>query len=273
MPLLDVAVPPGSGPGETVSFEDSYGNTLEVVVPDGVIEGESFQVEIDEGGNVNPLKALNDYVNARAESGDVMDKFVAWFERESVGEKIDRFVEVNAATIGSADASSEQSLDWWPLYQAYQGQFDVLLQEFLDEAGCSAEEFLSAADGAEGMNDMYLKVQAPAFKKRLCPARLVLAACSPGTSSAESLCGSCSLRIASTSSSSNRWAKSSESRKHSAELELHVNAFWGEFCARLTLSQRGRYRICAPWPSGPSSRPQELPLGSPRSWPGSPGPP
>ena len=156
--IVDVAVPAGVGPGDIVSFQDASGCTLEVTVPEGLAEGDVFQVAVNEAGAVHPLAALNAYVQARAASGDVMDKFVAWFEREEVGAKIDRFVELNAATIGSAAADQEQSLDWWPLYQAYQTQFDELLQEFLDEAQCTAEEFLAAADGAEGMNNMYLKL-------------------------------------------------------------------------------------------------------------------
>lgn len=156
--IVDVAVPAGVGPGDIVSFQDASGSTLEVTVPEGLAEGDVFQVAVNEAGAVHPLAALNAYVQARAASGDVMDKFVAWFEREEVGAKIDRFVELNAATIGSAAADQEQSLDWWPLYQAYQTQFDELLQEFLDEAQCTAEEFLAAADGAEGMNNMYLKL-------------------------------------------------------------------------------------------------------------------
>jgi hypothetical protein len=156
--IVDVAVPAGVGPGDIVSFQDASGSTLEVTVPEGLAEGDVFQVEVNEAGAVHPLAALNAYVQARAASGDVMDKFVAWFEREEVGAKIDRFVELNAATIGSAAADQEQSLDWWPLYQAYQNQFDELLQEFLDEAQCTAEEFLAAAHGAEGMNNMYLKL-------------------------------------------------------------------------------------------------------------------
>ena len=78
--------------------------------------------------------------------------FVAWFERESVSAKIDRFIEINAGSIANTTgAAGEQSHEWWQLYQAYQQQFDILLQEFLDEASCTADEFLSAAEAAEGM--------------------------------------------------------------------------------------------------------------------------
>ena len=158
--LMDVAVPPGTLAGEALAFQDATGRTLEAIVPEGLAEGDTFQVEVDDDGSVHPLAALNAYVQERASSGDVMDLFVAWFERESVGEKIDTFVQANAVTIraGVGAGDGEQSHEWWPLFQDYQAQFDVLLQEFLDESGCAAEDFLAAADKAEGMNDMYLKL-------------------------------------------------------------------------------------------------------------------
>jgi hypothetical protein len=52
----------------------------------------------------------------------------------------------------------EQSHEWWPIYQEYQAKFDTLLQQFLEENGCTADDFLSCAAGAEGMNEMYLKL-------------------------------------------------------------------------------------------------------------------
>lgn len=37
-------------------------------------------------------------------------------------------------------------------------QFEGLLQNFLNEAGCSAEEFVGAAKQADGMNEIYLRI-------------------------------------------------------------------------------------------------------------------
>ena len=161
MPYLNVTVPPGVGAGGTVAFEDvATGRMLEAVVPDGVAEGETFQVEVDEDGSVHPIEALNSYVANRAAGGDVMDVFVAWFEREAVGEQIDAFISENASRIGSIPeaAEGEQSHEWWPIYQEYSKQFDKLLEQFLEEAACTVDQFMEAAKEAEGMNEMYLQL-------------------------------------------------------------------------------------------------------------------
>ena len=87
--------------------------------------------------------------------------FLAWFEREGVSERIDRFVVENAhrmASTGSIEVSAEQSHEWWPLYLEYQQQFEVLLDEFVAEAGCTTDEFLAAAQEAEGINEFYVKI-------------------------------------------------------------------------------------------------------------------
>ena len=163
--LLDVVVPPGVGPGETVEFTDAERVALQAVEPAGVGEGESFQVEVLRGDDgtveVNAVQMLRDFLDERAaESGGLMDQFVAWFEAESVGDQVDDFVKTNARSMRGADAGidSEQSHECWPFYTAYQEQFDGLLQSFLEKAGCTAEEFLAAAATADGMNDVYMRI-------------------------------------------------------------------------------------------------------------------
>ena len=42
--------------------------------------------------------------------------------------------------------------------QMYQAHFEGFLEKFLDEAGCTAEEFVTAAQGASGMNEIYLQI-------------------------------------------------------------------------------------------------------------------
>ena len=158
--LLDVVVPDGVGAGGVVSFEDESGRVLEAVVPEGLASGETFKVEVGDDGGVHPLEQLSNYMEERAAGGDLTDKFVAWFERESVGDQIDAFIERNAHLIGAIPSvvDGEQSHEWWALYQEYQAQFDALLQQFLDDAGCTAHDFLSAAEKAEGMNEMYFQL-------------------------------------------------------------------------------------------------------------------
>ena len=105
--VLEVVVPPGVGVGEAVSFAGPNGEPLEAIVPDGCCEGDVFQVTIDDDGN--PVPMYNSFVELRAASGDIMDQFVAWFERESVGDQVDAFVKQNAHLLGGGDTSGEQS--------------------------------------------------------------------------------------------------------------------------------------------------------------------
>ena len=174
--VLDVTVPPGVGAGEPVAFQDESGVTLEAIVPAGLSEGDTFQVEISDSGEATPLQHLTNYMERRAESGDVMDLFVAWFERESIGDAIDKFIEGNAHRIGTASAEEEQSHEWWPIYQEYQAQFEALLEGFLQEHGVDAAAFAAAAEGAEGMNEMCARrppAQAYTFTTPPSPPRFV----------------------------------------------------------------------------------------------------
>ena len=182
--LVDVTVPPGVEPGGSLEFEFN-GTILFATVPEGLSEGMIFQVEVadtagapevvseyepevSDGVTGEELAAaaaleqrLKDYVEERAGTGDIMDMFVAWFERENIEEIFEAFIEANASQMyGSASRGleGEQDHNWWPLYQAYQTQFEALLENFLEEAQCTPEEFVSAAQGASGMNDIYLQI-------------------------------------------------------------------------------------------------------------------
>jgi hypothetical protein len=146
---MDVTVPPGLGAGDTVEFSDAEGNIMTAVVPPGYAEGEIFRV--DELGL--PVEA--------PQRGGIMDRFVEWFEREEIGDKVDRFIREHATVLGNArrhDVNDEHSHELWPLFQEYSSQFEALLQTFLDEAGCSGEEFLEAAKSAAGMEEVYVQL-------------------------------------------------------------------------------------------------------------------
>ena len=146
--LMDVTVPAGSGAGDTVEFADAEGNTLTAVVPDGLSEGEVFRVE--ELGM--PVES----------TGSIMERFASWFEREEIGDQIDKFIRDNAGVLGThrprIDMNAEHSHDLWPLFQEYSARFDALLQTFLVEASCTAEEFLEAAKEAQGMQEIYVQL-------------------------------------------------------------------------------------------------------------------
>ena len=146
--LMDVTVPAGSGAGDTVEFADAEGNTLTAVVPDGLSEGDVFRV--DELGM--PVES----------TGSIMERFASWFEREEIGDQIDKFIRDNAGVLGThrprIDMNAEHSHDLWPLFQEYSARFDALLQTFLVEASCTAEEFLEAAKEAQGMQEIYVQL-------------------------------------------------------------------------------------------------------------------
>ena len=202
--IMDVVVPEGIGVGGVVQFEDEHGNMLEAVVPEGVGEGDCFQVEVDDQGKVHPhVRLVLSMEERAAERGGIMDLFVAWFERESVGDQVDSFMVTNAPQMRSAgkiDANEEQNLEWYQLYQDYQAQvwaivsvaatqchsdthgcshpptgrrvllhafrfaqFEQLLNNFVAEAGCTVDDFHDAARDAEGMNEIYLQCARPAL--------------------------------------------------------------------------------------------------------------
>lgn len=145
--LLDVVLPAGVSEGDSLEVSDPGGVVRHVIVPAGVAAGETFQVSCAE---------------ELADSA-IMETFEAWFERESVDDQIEAFVIRNAQRLQFFDSelveegsSGEQSHDWWPVYTEYQTEFEALLQRFLDEAGCSADVFLKAAESASGMAETYV---------------------------------------------------------------------------------------------------------------------
>ncbi|KAL1511653.1 hypothetical protein AB1Y20_005038 [Prymnesium parvum] len=168
MVLVDVAVPAGVRPGELLEFEFN-GALLSATVPEGLSEGASFVVEVATAAGGPEVvrepapgeveQQLQHYVDERAASGGLMDKFVAWVERENIEAAYEAFIAAHAAEMrGNGGVAGEQSHEWWPLYQAYQEEFEGLLQKFLVEAGCTEEEFVEAAQGASGMNEIYLRI-------------------------------------------------------------------------------------------------------------------
>jgi len=154
MAQVELTVPAGVAAGDPLEFEHD-GTLYNAVVPDGLGEGDIFQIEVSAA---HPAGSFTDYLQSRAASGDLMDRFVAWFESHGIEEQFETFLAEHAHLVKGAADGSEQSHEWWPVYQTYQAKFDALLQEFLTEAGVSAEEFLAAAKTASGMNDIILKI-------------------------------------------------------------------------------------------------------------------
>ena len=155
MARVDLTVPAGVAAGDPLEFEHD-GTLYNAAVPDGLGEGDVFQIEVSAA---HPAGSFTDYLESRAASGDLMDRFVAWFDSHGIEEQFETFLAEHAHLVkGAAGGSVEHSHEWWPVYQAYQAKFDALLQEFLSETGASADDFLTAAKSASGMNDIILKI-------------------------------------------------------------------------------------------------------------------
>ena len=155
MARVDLTVPAGVAAGDPLEFEHD-GTLYNAAVPDGLGEGDVFQIEVSAA---HPAGSFTDYLESRAASGDLMDRFVAWFDSHGIEEQFETFLAEHAHLVkGAAGGSVEHSHEWWPVYQAYQAKFDALLQEFLAETGASADDFLTAAKSASGMNDIILKI-------------------------------------------------------------------------------------------------------------------
>ena len=154
MARVDLTVPAGVAAGDPLEFEHD-GTLYNAAVPDGLGEGDVFQIEVS---TAHPAGSFTDYLESRAASGDLMDRFVAWFESHGIEEQFETFLAEHAHLVKGAAGGSEQSHEWSPVYQAYQAKFDALLQEFLSETGASADDFLTAAKSASGMNDIILKI-------------------------------------------------------------------------------------------------------------------
>jgi hypothetical protein len=157
MARVEVTVPAGVAAGEMLEF-DHEGVLQSVVVPDGLAEGDIFEVELGPGGAAAKPAELTGYLQERAASGDLMDRFVHWFENNEIEEQFETWIADHAHLVQGAGSGSEQSHEWWPVYLEYQTKFEGLLEQFLVEAGVSAEEFLTAAKSASGMNDIILKI-------------------------------------------------------------------------------------------------------------------
>ena len=90
---------------------------------------------------------------------ELLDQFVSWFEASNVGEQFDAFIKKHAAGFCGEDFSGEQKLEWTALYQIYTQLFEQKLQEFVEGAGITVDDFLTAAKAANGLHDAYLQAK------------------------------------------------------------------------------------------------------------------
>mmetsp|Transcript_6037 Transcript_6037/g.15975 ORF Transcript_6037/g.15975 Transcript_6037/m.15975 type:complete len:128 (+) Transcript_6037:54-437(+) len=90
----------------------------------------------------------------------LMDQFAQFMEQQDVESRVNRFVEAHASEIAqiAQGLDGEQSHDWWPLYQLYQAEFDNVLEEFIASVNTTKEEFMEAAQNAQGLQEFYLQI-------------------------------------------------------------------------------------------------------------------
>ena len=92
----------------------------------------------------------------------IMDMFVAWFEKEQVGARIDQFIKDNAKRIGVLEfggARTASTTDWWPLYCGIRHSLRRC-SRLSGQAGCTAGEFFMRRSGPS-MSELPLACSSP----------------------------------------------------------------------------------------------------------------
>lgn len=90
----------------------------------------------------------------------LMDRFVAWCEREEIEEKVEAF----HMSIGDLVERMDEEIaagrrqTWRPMLIEYDAKFEGLMQKFFDEAGITRQQFSAASRHALGMAEQYIFV-------------------------------------------------------------------------------------------------------------------
>jgi len=120
-----VTVPAGVGAGESVAFESPDGQQLTAVVPDGLAEGETFNVSVMPAWLEEVLEALTHHMFVRI---------------------LDSFIEKNCEQFVLAGGNNGSfTLEQTAVHQQYQRLFESRIESYLKRHGLSHEEFLQAA--------------------------------------------------------------------------------------------------------------------------------
>ena len=120
--MLNVVVPPGVAPGDTLEFADPSGAMLTCVVPHGCSEGMTFEVEVNGGWLEEILNALtqNNFVN-------VLDGFCT--------RECPKFL---------APGQEGHSLEQTSVHSQYVRFYESRIESYLRQHGVSQEEFMAA---------------------------------------------------------------------------------------------------------------------------------
>ena len=102
MARVDLTVPAGVAAGDPLEFEHD-GTLYNAAVPDGLGEGDVFQIEVS---TAHPAGSFTDYLESRAASGDLMDRFVAWFDSHGIEEQFETFLAEHAHLVKGAAGGS-----------------------------------------------------------------------------------------------------------------------------------------------------------------------
>ena len=135
---LEVACPVGVAAGDTISVEASTSMSFEVVVPDGVHEGDIFYVD-------PPI----DEVTATMDEGSA-SLFRAVLQALHDNETLDEFVDEHSDKFRDYHPDGEQSLAWGSLHVEYVSIVEHALESVLTNGHGTAEDLYALLDAQQG---------------------------------------------------------------------------------------------------------------------------
>ena len=164
MEPLDVVCPPGVAPGDLITVE-AQGKAYDVVVPDGVETGTTFQVTLEDDETAEAdVDLLENLATDPAKSAAADIEAVTSDEPAAPASSLRRLTSANAATIRSImealfDADEiddwiddnapafasycrdgEQQLCWTSLHQRFQGLVEATIHDQLHDLGATVEQ-------------------------------------------------------------------------------------------------------------------------------------
>ena len=130
---MDVLVPPGCGGGSEVQFVDAAGVNRSAVVPEGLVEGDTFHVELEDP--CTPPPWLEQILEALTQ-----EKFLA---------VLNMFLDRECAKFLAAGEADGHTLEQTDVHTSYCRLYESRIEAHLKRFEVSGDEFLAALLQAE----------------------------------------------------------------------------------------------------------------------------
>ena len=130
---MDVIVPPGCGGGSEVQFVDAAGVNRSAVVPEGLVEGDTFHVELEDP--CTPPPWLEQILEALTQ-----EKFLA---------VLNMFLDRECAKFLAAGEADGHTLEQTDVHTSYCRLYESRIEAHLKRYDVSGDEFLAALLQAE----------------------------------------------------------------------------------------------------------------------------